>query len=347
MTALPKTTSLMLAETREAPAAVARMLRDNAEPCRELGRRLRDLSPPFAVSCARGSSDNAATYGKYLLEIRLGVVTASVGPSVRSVYTAAPRMKQALFFAVSQSGRSPDLLHLAQAARSGGALTVALVNDTESPLAEICEVTLPLSAGPERSVAATKSFICSLAAILQMAAHWAEDRQLLDALERLPGDLERAVAQDWRAALPLLAESRNLYVVGRGIGLALAQEAALKLKEVCGIHAEALSAAELMHGPLTLAGADFPVLVFSQHDEAYQSVIDLVAVLHARNVPVIYAGPNPGGGCLALPCDPLLNPFATPIALIQSYYPLVESLARLRGRDPDRPPHLSKVTETV
>src|SRR5688572_14808222 len=153
---------------REAPAAVARLLRDNAEPCRELGRRLRGLAPPFAVSCARGSSDNAATYGKYLLEIRLSVVTASVGPSVRSVYTAAPRMKQALFFAVSQSGRSPDLLHLAQAARSSGALTVALVNDTESPLADICEVTLPLSAGPERSVAATKSFICSLAAILQM-----------------------------------------------------------------------------------------------------------------------------------------------------------------------------------
>jgi glucosamine--fructose-6-phosphate aminotransferase (isomerizing) len=256
-------------------------------------------------------------------------------------------MKQALFFAVSQSGRSPDLLHLAQAARSSGALTVALVNETESPLAEICEITLPLSAGPERSVAATKSFICSLAAILQMAAHWAEDRQLLEALARLPEDLERAVEQDWSAALPLLTKTRNLYVVGRGIGLALAQEAALKLKEVCGIHAEALSAAELMHGPLTLAGADFPVLVFSQHDEAYQSVIDLVTVLHARNVPVIYAGPHPAGGCVALPCDAALNPFVTPIALIQSYYPLVEALARLRGRDPDRPPHLSKVTETV
>ncbi|HWT30671.1 MAG TPA: SIS domain-containing protein, partial [Propylenella sp.] len=196
-------------------------------------------------------------------------------------------------------------------------------------------------------VAATKSFIASLAAILQLAAHWAEDRQLLDALERLPDDLHRAVAADWSAALPVVAEVRNLYVVGRGIGLAIAQEAALKLKETCGVHAEALSAAELMHGPLTLAGPDFPVLVFSQHDEAYQSVIDLAAVLRARGVPVIFAGPGPGGDCVPLPCDAWLNPFAMPIALIQSYYPLVESLARLRGRDPDRPPHLRKVTETL
>ena len=200
---------------------------------------------------------------------------------------------------------------------------------------------------PSSSVAATKSFICSLAAILQLAAHWAEDRQLLDALDRLPDDLERAAEQDWQAALPLLAKSQNLFVVGRGIGLGLAQEAALKLKEVCGAHAEALSAAELMHGPHTLAGPDFPVLVFSQHDEAYQSVADLIAALLARDVPVISAGPAPGDGCLALPCDPAVNPFATPIALIQSYYPLVEAVSRLRGRDPDRPPHLQKVTETV
>jgi glucosamine--fructose-6-phosphate aminotransferase (isomerizing) len=339
--------SLMLREALEAPRAAARMIAANAELCRELGARLRAEPPPFAVSCARGSSDNAATYAKYLLEIRQGLVTASVGPSVRSVYAAAPNMKGALFFAVSQSGRSPDLLHLAEAARSGGALTVALVNDTASPLAAICETTLPLHAGPERSVAATKSWICSLAAILQLVAHWAEDRQLLEAIERLPADLEGAAALDWSAAAERLAAADDVFVVGRGIGLALAQEAALKLKETCGIHAEALSAAELMHGPLTLAGPDFPVLVFSQHDEAYQSVADLIATLDTRGVPVLSAGPTPGGGCLALPCDPSVSPFATPIALIQSFYPLAEKVARLRGRDPDQPPHLKKVTETL
>jgi glucosamine--fructose-6-phosphate aminotransferase (isomerizing) len=339
--------SRMEQEAREAPRAVAELLRENAALCGELGERLRKHPPPFAVSCARGSSDNAATYAKYLLEIRLGIVTASVGPSVRSVYAAAPQMKDALFFAISQSGRSPDILHLAEAARAKGALTLAFVNDVASPLAEICEVALPLHAWPERSVAATKSFICALAAVLQLAAHWAEDSHLVDALATLPGALEAAAGANWDAALPELVRANNLFVVGRGIGLALAQEAALKLKETCGIHAEALSAAELLHGPATLAGPDFPVLVFTQHDEAYQGVADLIAELTARGVPVISAGPTPGGGCASLPCDPALSPFVTPIALIQSFYPLVAKVAVARGRNPDAPPHLSKVTETV
>jgi glucosamine--fructose-6-phosphate aminotransferase (isomerizing) len=256
-------------------------------------------------------------------------------------------MKGALFFAVSQSGRSPDLLSLAEAARAGGALTVAFLNDDRSPLAELCEATLPLHAGPERSVAATKSWICSLAAILQLAAHWAEDGELLEALDRLPDDLARAAELSWAPALPILAQTEHLYVVGRGIGLALAQEAALKLKEVCGIHAEAVSAAEMMHGPLTLAGANFPVFAFTQHDEAYQSVADLLTLLEQRAIPLIAAGPSPSGGCLRLPCDPSLSPFLTPIVLMQSFYPLLEMLALERGRDPDAPAHLTKVTETV
>ena len=161
------------------------------------------------MSCARGSSDTAATFAKYLLEIRLGIVTASVGPSVASVYAASPNMKGALFFTVSQSGRSPDILRLAEAARAGGALTVAFVNDAASPLAELCEIVLPLHAWPERSVAATKSLIASLAAMLQFAAHWADDRKLLDALDRLPDDLERAAALDWPAAAPLLTSSQK------------------------------------------------------------------------------------------------------------------------------------------
>lgn len=339
--------SIMLAEALEAPGVVARLLAENEPLCRDLGRRLRNRPPPFAVSCARGSSDNAATYAKYLLEIRLGIVTASVGPSVRSVYASAPNMRDALFFAVSQSGRSPDILYLAEAARAGGALTLAFVNDVSSPLAEICEVAIPLHAWPERSVAATKSFIASLAAILQLVAYWTEDPLLLAAVDSLPQALERSATADWSAALPGLAGASNLFVTGRGIGLAVAQEAALKLKETCGIHAEAISAAELMHGPATLAGADFPVLVFAQQDESYQGIADLIAELTARRVPVIAVGPASGESRLALASDPLLSPFAAPIALIQSFYPLVAGVAVARGRDPDAPPHLSKVTETV
>ncbi len=336
----------MLSEAREAPDAVARMLGENADLCRRLGALLRRRKPHFAATCARGSSDNAAIFAKYLFEIRLGLVTASVGPSVLSVYAAAPNFAHSLFLAVSQSGRSPDLLRLAEAARAGGAITVAIVNDAASPLAEICEFPVPVHAGAETSVAATKSWICSLAAVLQIVAHWANDGELLAALESLPDDLRRAADLDWRAATSPLAATGGLYVVGRGIGLALAQEAALKLKETCGIHAEALSAAELMHGPLALTGPDFPALVFTQHDEAFQGVADLVALLVGRGVPVIVAGPPTTGG-LALPCDATLSPLVLPVTLAQSLYPLVESVARARGRDPDAPPHLKKITETL
>jgi glucosamine--fructose-6-phosphate aminotransferase (isomerizing) len=343
----PSATTAMLREAREAPQAVARLLSANASLCRDLGRRLRASPPPFAVTCARGSSDNAATFAKYLMEIRLGVITGSVGPSVTSVYGAQPRMRDALFLAVSQSGRSPDLVNLAQAGRDGGALTVALVNEVASPLADLCEIVLPLHAGAERSVAATKSFIAALAAVLQLVAHWSDDSALLAALDRLPEALDRASRQDWTAALPLLSGAEDLFVVGRGIGFGVAQEAALKFKETAGLHAEAMSAAEILHGPWTLAGEDFPVLVLSQNDETLEGMNDLLARLHQHRIPAIAAGPAAGQADAALPVDPDLHPLVTPLVLAQSFYPLVEAVARARGRDPDTPPRLRKVTETL
>jgi glucosamine--fructose-6-phosphate aminotransferase (isomerizing) len=337
----------MLREASQAPEVVAHLLDHNEALCRELGGRLRAAPPPFAVTCARGSSDNAATFVKYLLEIHSGLVTASVGPSVTSVYEARPRMRDALFLAVSQSGRSPDILNLAQAGRDDGALTVALVNDTSSPLASTCEVVLPLHAGPEKSVAATKSFIAALAAGFQLVAHWSQDSALLEALKSLPDVLAKAAAADWSAALPVLSKADNLFVVGRGVGFAVAQEAALKLKETSGIHAEAMSAAELMHGPWTLAGEKFPILVLSQRDETLSGVSDLVTKLNDQNVPVVVAGAAESEASIILPGIADVHPYLAPIAMIQSFYPLVNAIAQARGRDPDSPPRLRKVTETV
>lgn len=338
--------SLMLREASEAPAVVARQIVANAEICRDLVKRLKAAPPRFAVTCARGSSDSAAMFAKYLLEIRLGLVVASVGPSVGSIYGGKPQVEGALFLAISQSGRSPDLIRLAEAAGDGGALTVALTNDPASPLAERCEVVLPLHAGPEKSVAATKSYIASLAALLQLLAAWSGDAALARAVERLPDDLADALKRDWRPAVATLADVQSLYVVGRGAGYAAAQEAALKLKETCGLHAEAMSAAEIMHGPWTLAGPEFPVIMFSQHDEALASLSTLAANLTARGVSLFAAGPVKADGAMRLPSADGLHPFAQPIALVQSFYPLAEALARARGRDPDHPPHLLKVTET-
>jgi len=338
--------TMMLRETAEAPDVVARLIDANDATCRALGARLRERPPHFAVTCARGSSDSAATYAKYLFELHLGTVVASVGPSVSSIYGRRPKMGDALFLSISQSGQSPDLLTLAEAARNDGALTVAAVNDTDSPLAGLCEIVLPLHAGPERSVAATKSYIASLAAILQLAAHWSGDAMLGAAVRRLPDDLNDALGRDWRGALPKLTATRSLYVIGRGPGYAAAQEAALKMKETCGLHAEALSAAELKHGPLALAGPEFPVVLFSQRDEALAGLTDTGTELAASGVPVIAAGPAGFPGALTLPSASGIHPFAQPLTLIQSFYPLAEMLSRARGRDPDRPPHLSKVTET-
>ncbi len=339
--------SLMQAEALEAPSVVARMLEANRERCQALVARLKKTPPPFAVTCARGSSDNAGTYAKYLFEIQLRLVTASVGPSISSVFGVAPQMKGAFLLAISQSGRSPDLLSLTEAGRKAGALTTAMVNDTDSPLAKTAEVMLPLLAGPERSVAATKSYIASLAAILQLVAHWSEDAELLTAVAELPEQLARAGALDWSAAEGMLQNARSLFVVGRGPGFGIAQEAALKLKEICGLHAEAMSSAELMHGPLALPGLDFPVLAFLQQDATEAEMAKVLRSLSARGVPVAAAGSTETiAGAVPLPSVAGAHPFVAPILLIQSFYLLAEKLAWSRRRDPDRPPHLKKVTET-
>jgi glucosamine--fructose-6-phosphate aminotransferase (isomerizing) len=333
----------MFAEAAEAPAVVAAQLARNAPLMSALASILRARPPRAVVTIARGSSDNAATYARYLLETRLSVLTASAPPSVNSVYGATLDMADTLVLALSQSGRSPDLLAASEAAASGGARVVALVNDERSPLAELAELTIPLAAGAERSVAATKSFIAALSAVAQLVAYWSEDDALKAGLDALPGTLESAWALDWSAALPTLGRAEHLYVVGRGAGLAVAQEAALKLKETCGLHAEAFSAAEIRHGPMALAGAGFPVLAFVPSDESRAGVEHIVAELREQGADVLAVG---GAGQDKLPmvdCHPLL----LPLAQTQAFYRMVDALAALRGHDPDAPPHLAKVTETL
>lgn len=334
----------MFVEAAEAPAAIARLLAANREAAARLGETLRARPPGAVVTCGRGSSDHAATYAKYLIETGLGIPTSSAALSVSSVYEATPRLEGALFLAISQSGRSPDILAAVDAARRSGALTVALVNDEASPLADLAELTLPLKAGPELSVAATKSYITALAGIAQLVAAWTPDAPLAKALDGLPSVLDEAWALDWSAAAtPVLKDKTNLFVLGRGPGFAAAQEAALKFKETCGMHAEAFSAAEVRHGPMALVGEGFPVLVFAQADASEAGVLELTAQLRARGACVLLAG---GSGPDSLP-TPATHPVLEPIVRIQGFYRLANNLALARGLDPDSPPHLRKVTETV
>ena len=336
--------SRMFAEAGQSAATVVRQIA-GAERMAKLGERLRRLSPRMAVTAARGSSDHAATFAKYLIETRLGVPTSSAAPSVSSIYGTSAKVDGALFIAISQSGRSPDLLSAARAARDGGAFVLALVNDIESPLAQAADEVAPLCAGPETSVAATKSYIAALTAIIGLVSAWGRDEELAAALRAAPAMLERAWALDWSPLVDALRPASSLYVIGRGLGFAVAQEAALKLKETCGLHAEAFSAAEVRHGPMALVRSGFPVLVFRQRDESEAGVDALIADLAARGANVLVAGPVKGGAA-ALPVIDA-HPAIEPVLQIQSFYRAANALSAARGFDPDRPLHLAKVTETV
>jgi glutamine---fructose-6-phosphate transaminase (isomerizing) len=335
----------MYREAAQAPDAVREQLRANAACVERLAGELRGAPPRAVVTCARGSSDHAATFARYLIETRLGLLTSSAAPSVSSVYEAAPDLAGTLLLAISQSGASPDLLATVGSAREAGARIVALTNAAASPLANLAHDLIPLHAGAEHSVAATKSYVASLAAIVHLVATWAGDRKLAAALQQAPQQLARAWQLDWSAALALLTPASNLYVIGRGLGLAIAQEAALKLKETCGLHAEALSAAELRHGPMALVRAHFPVLLFTQNDESRAGVAQLAAELAAHGADVLVAG-TVVAGSTELPTQ-AAHPAIEPMLHAQSFYRMANALALARGGDPDRPPHLHKVTETL
>lgn len=337
--------TLMAQETAEAPDVVRRGLVANRKTLTDLGARLRATPPRAVVTCGRGSSDHAATYAKYLIETRTGVLTSSAAPSISSVYDSRPDMGDVLCLAISQSGRSPDLLASVEAAKAGGALVVALVNVEDSPLAALADVVAPLHAGLERSVAATKSFLASLAGIAQLTAAWAEDAELAAGLDAAPEAMARALDMDWSAAVERLTPARNLYVVGRGLGFGAAQEAALKFKETCGLHAEAFSSAEVRHGPMALVGPEFPVMAFTQDDATREGVEALVDDLIADGAPVLLAG-RPHATAISLPVVESAAALQ-PLMSIQSFYRMAERLSRARGLDPDRPPHLNKVTKTV
>ena len=332
----------MFREAAQAGAVVRTQLGENAVPVARLAKQLRDAPPRTVVTCARGSSDHAATYAKYLFETRIGILTASYAPSVSSVYGVRQDLRDCLFLAISQSGRSPDLVSAARAAQEAGALVVAAVNDEKSPLAQLAAFTLPLCAGPETSVAATKSYIASLTAIAHLTSEWARDGELRAALGKLPVDLDSAWNLDWSLAVEALRPATHLYSIARGVGLGIAQEAALKCKETCGLHAEAFSSAEVRHGPQALLREKFPALVFCQGDETRSGTQALARELAERGVPVLMAG-GEGAKLPSIPSHPALEP----ILLIAPFYRMANALAIARGHDPDDPPHLRKVTETL
>lgn len=336
---------IMAAETGEIPAVIERALGRNAASIRRLAGTLSKRDNASIITCARGSSDQAAGYFKYLAEIVLGLPVTSIGPSVSSVYNAPLKLENRTLISVSQSGESPDLIEFQAAARASGAFTIALVNRTESPLAATADEVLEIAAGPELSIPATKSAVGAMAVLASLVAEWANETVLRKALDRLPATCETALTVDWGRAEESLVPARSAYLVGRGPALPIAGEAALKLKETAAIHAEAYSGAEILHGPLQLVDRGFPILMFSPDDDARPSMDALSRRLAAEGAEVISTAQN--GVSTLLPFAATGSTLLDPLSMLTSFYGLAMRVACRRGFDPDQPSRLAKVTRTT
>lgn len=333
----------MARETAEVPETIARQIDTQMGTYVETGRRIARMNAPCLVTCARGTSDHAATYFKYLVEIGIGMPVSSIGPSVASIYRAELKMAGIPIIAISQSGASADLVATIEAAAAGGARTFVLTNNAGSPLAQAADHVLDQAAGQERSIAATKTFIASLVALASIYAAWRDDTTMLDAIRMLPKALENALSTDWGSALPDFRPLRNFYIISRGPSYAIACETALKFKETCRLHAEAFSAAEVRHGPIELADESFTTLAFLSRDESRHSLLDTVARMRETGAKVHVAGAGSEADLRTIAAD---HPQLDPICQILSLYGFVESLSRALGLDPDAPANLNKVTVT-
>jgi glucosamine--fructose-6-phosphate aminotransferase (isomerizing) len=335
----------MLKEALSAADCVALQLENDVERYAELGRKLRTTTFNTALTVARGSSDHAANYCAYLIMARMGRIVASLPMSLVTLYKSPLVTRDTLTIAISQSGQSPDVVEPIRYFRDGGATTIALVNDIDSPLANAAEWAMPLRAGKEQSVAATKSFITSLVAGARLVAQWQNDPELTDGLAALPDALRRATEVDWSPALEVLTPARNIMVVGRGISFPIALESALKFKETSALQAEAFSGAEIKHGPMALIEDGYPLLIFATRGPTQAGLIALAADMRARGARVLLAAPaDVPERDLTLPTA--ATPDLDPIVAVQAFYVMAAHLSKARGMDPDRPRHLSKVTKT-
>ncbi|WP_420332242.1 SIS domain-containing protein [Roseibium sp.] len=334
----------MRREIEEIPDAVRRLLAE-AQP--EIGKIASAAgSPVFLASVARGSSDHAAMFLKYASEIYLGLAMASLGPSVSSVYGGKVQLAKALVVAISQSGASPDILSVVESAAKQGATAIGLTNTAGSPLARLSTATIDICAGVEQSVAATKTYVNSVIAGLMLLAEIGNDAELARALEAVPSHLEKAIETDWSILADPIERRGSLYVVGRGPGLAVANEAALKFKETCQIHAEAYSSAEVLHGPVSIVEDGYPVLVLGVRDAAEAGLAQTADRMAAQGG-VVFATTDKVERASRLEFEAAQHPLTDAITQIVSFYAFIEWFARRRGFNPDVPRHLKKVTQTV
>ena len=340
--------SLMLNETQSIPAVLQRMLDDDSAVMALADRLARNL-PDLMMTVARGSSDHAAAYFAHLMMCQIGIPSLSMPLSLVSLNQPPLRFNNAWVAALSQSGKSPDLIASVRYLKSRGARATALVNTPDSPLAAIADGEVLLPAGLEQSVAATKSYVAMLMAAAQTVGYLERNlgikSDLLQALQTLPQQMERAVEADWSRAIEVLTPVDKMLVIGRGPALPIAMEAALKLKETCGIQAEAFSSAEVKHGPMEIITEGYPVLIFAPAGPEQAGTLAFAQEMRTRGARVLLAATEDNDG-VDLPSARTDHAMLEPFTLIQSFYVLAETLAKARGCNPDQPRYLKKVTET-
>lgn len=324
-------------EAKQSSAVIEHQLSSNKELMRNVGEKLKSLSPKMVMIIGRGSSDHAGVFGKYLIEIEAGVPVSSAAPSVASVYGKTLNLTGCLVIVISQSGRSPDILAQAKMAKKSGGYCIALVNDESSPLADIVDDFIPLKAGEEISVAATKSYLATLSALLQLTAFWTDNSSLIEALDSLPQALELMSKGPTQLTPKAFEQVKNMVVLGRGLGYAISKEIALKLKEVSSIHAEAFSSAEFLHGPVTLVEQGLSILDCAVNDESYNPHQAQIAEVKSRGANILSLTQHDGN----------VHPRLAPLLVLQRFYIDVAQIAVSRGFNPDEPKGLKKVTRTL
>ncbi len=335
----------MRQEIDEIPDAASRLLSSASGDLQAAGKALRAFDPAFLITIARGSSDHAAHFLKYAIEQQAGRAVASIGPSLASIYGKSLKLDKAAAISVSQSGKSPDIVALAQSAAAAGALTISLTNTRPSPLSDACAHAIDINAGPELAVAATKSFFNSVLAGLAVLAEWTVDSDLQRSIRQLPEKLHQAITLDWKDLAAELGDADSLYMLGRGPSLAIASEAALKFKETSEMHAEAYSSAEVLHGPVALVDRRFPVVTFAARDAALMSVLTTADSLAEKGA-LAFVTADGASHARRLPFVETGHPLTDSLALIVPFYGFVEAWSRSRGFNPDAPVALKKVTET-
>ncbi len=342
---------MMLQEIKQSPQVIARQLMENSEATMRLVNAVQERDPAFAMTIARGTSDHASSFIKYALETSIGLVTASASPSITGIYDAKLKLENALVIAVSQSGQSPDVVGSLQAARDAGAITVAVVNQPNSPLENIAEFVFPMHAGEEKSVAATKTFVSSLVALLPAISELSGDKDLALALKNLPNICAQSLENESiiKEKVDRYRYAEKMIVLGRGFHFPIALETALKLKETCVIQAEAFSSAEFAHGPMILIEQGFPVIAFQAKDKTKSGSLERYHDLANKGAEFVLIG----GEAPSLEAEIFLStpstghPLTDPIPAILSGYLFAAHLSLAKGMDPDKPRSLNKVTKTL